>query len=403
MNATKIETTRGILAGWLADGSGRALSREQFIEIRDGKILGIRPADGTDCRAPGVIDWSDGMVIPGLIDAHVHLFMSGTSDPEIRQQQLAASYEDLKGVIARHVRQHLAAGIVAVRDGGDYGGYALRYRDSGRRAAAQGLIIRAAGKAWRMPGRYGRLIGRPVPVGQGLAAAIQSDNAAIDHVKVVQSGLNSLKSFGRQTSSQFSAAALGRGVQAAKERGLPVMVHANGERPVGEALAAGCRSVEHGFFMGGANLERLGGQATTWVPTAVTMQGYAENSEAGSVENDISRRNLDHQHVQLRQARALGVVVAAGTDAGTIGVHHGHSLRGEIALLMSAGFSTAEALRCATANGADLLALPDLGELAPGRQATLVALQGGPAQFPHNLAAPVIMLSAGRVVYDNRV
>ena len=72
-------------------------------------------------------------------------------------------------------------------------------------------------------------------------------------------------------------------------------------------------------------------------------------------------------------------------------------------LFMSAGFSTAEAIRCATANGADLLALPDLGELAPGRQATLVALQGGPAQFPHNLAVPVIMVSAGRVVYDSRV
>lgn len=397
-----MESIRGIVAGWLADGSGRALRRDQFLEINAGRIQCVRMADGADRRATGVIDWSDGMVIPGLIDAHVHLFMSGTPDPVIRQHQLAASYKDLKGVIERHVRQHLAAGIVAVRDGGDYGGYALRYRDSGRSVATQGLIIRAAGKAWRMPGRYGRLIGRPVPAGEGLAAAIQGDNAAIDHVKLVHSGLNSLKAFGRQTRPQFPPMELWRGVQAATERGLPVMVHANGEAPVGEALAAGCRSVEHGFFMGAANLERLGDQATTWVPTAVTMQGYAAHSEAGSVEHDISRRNRDHQLEQMRRACALGVEVAAGTDAGTIGVHHGHSLRGEIALLILAGFSTAEAIRCATANGAHLLALPDLGELEPGRQATLVALKGSPAQFPQNLDVPEILVSDGRVVYDRR-
>ena len=67
---------------------------------------------------------------------------------------------------------------------------------------------------------------------------------------------------------------------------------------------------------------------------------------------------------------------------------------------MSAGFSTAEAIRCATANGARLLALPDLGELAPGRQATLVALEGGPAQFPQNLSSPEFLVSSGRVVFD---
>ena len=66
-------------------------------------------------------------------------------------------------------------------------------------------------------------------------------------------------------------------VQAAASRGLSVMVHANGEAPVRIAAMAGCRSVEHGFFMGSENLSRMADRGVTWVPTAVTMQAYAEH------------------------------------------------------------------------------------------------------------------------------
>lgn len=176
------------------------------------------------------------------------------------------------------------------------------------------------------------------------------------------------------------------------------MVHANGERPGGEAIEAGCHSIEHGFFMGDANFERMASRGVTWVPTAVTMKGYIEHSEVGSVENEIGHRNLEHQLEQLGRAHALGVCVAVGTDAGTIGVHHGRALKGEVALLMMAGFSLVDAVRCATLNGARLLSLPDLGELAVGRQATLVALKGGPDDFPGNLDPPALLVSAGRVV-----
>lgn len=159
-------------------------------------------------------------------------------------------------------------------------------------------------------------------------------------------------------------------------------------------------ATRHGFFMGVANLERLAASTTSWVPTAVTMKGYSEHSDAGSIENEISRRNLDHQLEQLAQAHALGVNVAVGTDAGTIGVHHGRALKEEIALLLEAGFSLAESVRCATLNGARLLALSDQGELAVGRRATLVALNGGPDAFPENMARPAILIASGRVVFN---
>lgn len=177
------------------------------------------------------------------------------------------------------------------------------------------------------------------------------------------------------------------------------MVHANGESAVRGAIDAGCASIEHGFFMGEANLERLVPRPVTWVPTAVTMQGYVAHSDTRSRAHDIGRRNLDHQLAQLERAHALGVDVATGTDAGTIGVHHGRALKDEIALLMAAGFTMVESIRCATSNGARLLRLPDLGELAVGRLATLLALAGGPADFPGNLDPPAMLVVAGRVMF----
>jgi imidazolonepropionase-like amidohydrolase len=391
-------TVHGIVAGWLADGSGRPLARRQLVAIHAGRIRCIRQATEADLAAPGIIDWSGGLVIPGLVDSHVHLFMSGTPDPATRQWQLAASFEGLKPVMDRHVRQHLAAGVVAVRDGGDYGGYALHYRDTVLRKGTQPFVLRTAGRAWRMPGRYGRLIGRAAPQGQTAADAIRYHCEAIDHVKLVNSGLNSLKIYGRTTPPQFAPGHLARAVGAAAARRWPVMVHANGQRPVGDAVAAGARSIEHGFFMGADNLARLAAQRVTWVPTAVTMQGYHRHSEIGSIAYEISRRNLDHQLEQIRQARALGVDVAAGTDAGSLGVHHGRALKAEIVLIMQAGYSLAEAVRCATANGARLLGLPDLGELTAGRRATFVALAGGPEDFPDNLEKPAAVFVAGQAV-----
>ena len=154
--------------------------------------------------------------------------------------------------------------------------------------------------------------------------------------------------------------------------------------------------------MGLDNLVRLAASPAFWVPTACTMQGYAKHAMPGSREADIARRNLDHQLDQMRQARSLGVKVAVGTDAGTIGVHHGRAVREEIKLLMEAGYSISEAVQCATQDGATLMGLPRTGVIAPGYRASLLALPGGPQAFPSNLATPVWFMIDGRTVFDGR-
>ena len=483
-----------VLAGWLIDGSGAPASSRVLLHIENGRIVALeqvpmtwmphaaenypghagagvpgranpgkpdsnrlrdRPADrsgtffaappdlptpaarpdqgpapGQAAPAPPFLDLSHCTILPGLVDSHVHLFMSGTSDPEIRKAQREASLAASRQVISGHLRRHRSCGVLAVRDGGDRAGHTLRVKLESL-TAPQPPLLRSPGTAWHAHGRYGALIGRAPPREAALADSIalflrewsdrppanaparnaatvnpgarhpsegpQRSSHPVDHLKIVNSGLNSLARFGVETPPQFPLDQLKAAVEVGRRQGLKTMVHANGELPVRIAIEAGCGSVEHGFFMGRDNLARLAERQIFWVPTAVTMQAYTREPGANRRDPDVARRNLDHQLEQLRLARELGVPVAAGTDSGSLGVHHGESLREEVGLLMLAGFPLEAAVRCASWNGARLLGVEeDLGLLGPGRPATFVAVEADPSALPAALARVAAVFVRGQ-------
>ncbi len=379
--------TGRILAGWLLDGTG-TLAKENFVlELCDGIITRICPAEfkkrkeGFPPDHSNLINLSRYCVLPALMDAHVHLSMSGTEDPVMRQFQLKAGFNEIKPIIEKHIRQHLSHGIIAVRDGGDRGGYVYRYVHKYHDMARTPLIIRNSACAWKKPGRYGRLVGRSVGE-ENLATAIEKeilgpDSKIPDQIKVINSGINSLKTFSKETSEQFNLDEMRAAVNMAANFGIPVMVHANGRIPVQISVDAGCKSIEHGFFMGEENLKRMADKGTFWVPTAVTMKSYGEKLDASGPEVTIAKKNLEHQLAQISMAKELGVRMAIGTDAGSLGVHHGAAVAEEIRLFIRAGLSLENAISCATSNVAELLGLKQIGQLLPGKEATFIAIRGG--------------------------
>ncbi len=383
-------TTMAYHAGWLIDGSGKPAVSHQLITVDDGRISAISDAHVEQPLPMNEIDLSNCTVIPALIDSHVHLVMSGTTESAIRQEQLNRNYTDGRRVIADHLREHLKHGVLAVRDGGDHHGHSLRYKMDPSNPTRMPVEIAAPGRARHAPGRYGKLIGIPVGPGATLAHNLFELPSQRDHLKLVNSGLNSLTQFGVETPPQFDLADLAAAVAAARKRGLPVMVHANGYLPVKLAIAAGCNSIEHGFFMGRENMRRMAEREVVWVPTAVTMQAYSDYLMAQGHRSDpsfadVSRRNLDHQLEQIGIARQIGVTLALGTDAGSPGVNHGQSLKTELSLFVAAGFSVEEAVRCASWNGARLMGLNDRGLVAPGMRADFLAVQAPPERLPEAL------------------
>ena len=387
-----------IHAGWLIDGTGGHIQKDVLIHIQQQTIQTIELAQKVVCQQPSpFLDLSEYTLLPRLVDCHVHLFMSGTDDIDARKRQLEAGYDELKAVISEHIARHISSGVGAVRDGGDNKGLVQQYQQEclgsdGRKNPLfiAGVHVKVAGKAWHQRGRYGKLIGRSPDPGETPAEAINREAGLPgytlpDHIKVVNSGVNSLLCFGKETLPQFSLEELTQVVYEAGRRQLKVMTHANGMLPVRIAIEAGCHSIEHGFFMGAENLARMRDRQTVWVPTAFTMRAYAAHLAPSSREADTARRNLSHQMDQLRMARELGVPVALGTDAGSLGVHHGISVGEELRILLEAGYTATEAVQCATKTGAGLLGITDMGTLTPGMPASWIAVKSSPAEIPDSL------------------
>ncbi|MFO7665996.1 MAG: amidohydrolase family protein [Desulfobacterales bacterium] len=386
-------------AGWLIDGTGGPVRKNISLQIQNGRITSIiAGSDSFDSTKYETTDFGSSTILPCLVDSHVHLCMSGTNDPVVREKQPGAGFDETKVIISEHIRRHLSYGVLAVRDGGDRFAHALRYRNEYIDIKKTPIDIRIAGRAWHRAGRYGGLIGRPLQDNHSLAEAINNDPEEKDHIKIVNSGLNSLKEFGKETLPQFGAEELSDVVKIALKSGRRVMVHANGKKPVAVALEAGCNSIEHGFFMGAENLKLMAEKKITWVPTACTMKAYSEHMKPGSREAVISRMNLNHQLEQISKARELGVSVALGTDSGSMGVHHGAAVVEELKLLITAGYSLPEAIRCASCNGARLLGIEDFGVISKDVAATFLVAKGDPSNLPDSLGTLDFICFKGNII-----
>ncbi|NNF99432.1 MAG: amidohydrolase family protein [Desulfobacteraceae bacterium] len=386
--------THDIHAGWLMDGTGNPAQRRMLIRVNGHTVDSVVPFTGIT-RGDAVLDLSGYTVIPCLMDSHVHLAWSHSGDPQIRQRQIAGDAVHARETIRSNLVRHLASGVVAVRDAGDQPGHTLQYKRHSLRKDEAGICIRCAGTAWYKSGRYGRIIGAPVQDHHELAEKIEAAGD-IDQVKLVQSGLNSMKRFGRQTPAQFTSEELQQAVTAASARNLPTMVHANGEMPIRIAIEAGCNSIEHGFFMGKDNLSRMADNATVWVPTAVTMKAYADGFPSGSIESQTATRNLDHQLEQIQFANSAGVRMAVGTDAGTRGIPHGRSVLQEMALLVEGGLSIEQAVRSAARIPSVLMGLDRLGTIAQGKDADFIAVRGEPSRLLVSAASGIRVFIGGQ-------
>jgi len=259
-----------IKTGWLIDGTGSPAVFNALLRVREGRIESVRSTpyetDPVDGHSNNVTDLSRCTIIPGLIDAHAHLSMSGTVDKIYRENQLVAGYDVIKDVIAGHVRDHFHHGIIAVRDGGDRSAHVLRYKKTIHSRSQCPLVMKVAGRAWHIKGRYGGIVGKPVMDGCSLADFVKKGSNEKDHIKIINSGLNSLSDFGKQTAPQFEKRELEEAVSQAGILGLKTMGHANGKIPVKVSIDSGCHSIEHGFFMGAQNLEKMAEKRTVWFP-----------------------------------------------------------------------------------------------------------------------------------------
>ena len=396
-------------AGHLITDASKPAAGPSTITITDGRITTVAPGLTPAPAGARLVDLSGKTVLPGLIDMHVHL--SGDPGGDFRDEAVDPSeWSSLVG--AKNARITALAGFTTVRDLGSppLVGFALR------RATAEGIIpgprIVSSGPAISIIGGHGDVSGFRPEVTRALsvdntctgpeqcAARVREfSRAGADLIKITATG-GVLSQQARGLGQHFTDAEMKSIVDTAHGLGLKVAAHAHSDAGIAGAVRAGVDSIEHGTFASAATVRLMKERGTSLVPTLMAFTGIRErlgkNIFTPVVEAKV-RMTLSEVGKAARLAREAGVPVVFGTDAAVF--EHGRNAQ-ELALLVElAGMSPAEAIASATTGAARLLGMEkEVGRIAPGYSADLIAVSGDPLRDVRALQRVDYVMVRGKAI-----
>jgi len=401
-----------IRAGHVIDGTGSAPAAGVSILVEDGKIRAI----GKDVKAPAgarVIDLGDEWVLPGFIDAHVHL--TGRYIGEGKWENAAVRDLPQEDAIrgARNARLTLEAGFTTVRNVGadSYSDIALKktIRDGvvpGPRIVAAAHAIGITGGHCDTNGFVPGLVDRGPDEGiaDGVEAVIHAVRTEIkrgaDVIKICATGgvLSEGDAVGAQ---QYSLEEMRAIVETAHRADRKVAAHAHGNEGIKEALRAGVDSIEHGSTLDQEAIDLFKKTGAYLVPTMMAGEAVENQAKEGALTGERAEKALHIAPISrasYKMAAAAGVKIALGSDSGVF--PHGRQGR-EFVLMAENGLSPMDAILAGTRNAADLLGLGnEIGTLEAGKTADIVAVAGDPLKEIEQLTKPVFVMHLGSVLED---
>jgi imidazolonepropionase-like amidohydrolase len=369
-----------IFAGWLIDGSGKEVQKRVCLVVEEGKITSTGSIEDFANIDPSLVtDLSHCTLLPPLIDCNVNLCSSAAVDKKRRKSQALAGFDEISLLISQHVHFCQSHGVLGVADGGSARDYVLRYRDNTIGSNGETIAIKTSA-----PVSHNESCSNHNDESLGSTpSTISADIDRYDYIKIMNSEEVHHNMPAASFSSYFEDDELDTIVRLADQKGKKVIALANGERAVKAALKSGCHAIEQGSFMGEENLKRMAASGVVWIPAFLSIKSGLENFT--TMSQDGVTKIIKQQLEQLSQARAFGVKAALGTGAGSSGIIHGESVVEELKYFIKGGYSLVEAIRCVSANGAELLDISEMGLLQEGRAATFIVSRGMPAQLPRKL------------------
>ena len=408
LGGAAVADTLVIHAGRLITDASRPESGPSTITVTDGRITavaaGLQPAPA----GARLIDMSGKTVLPGLIDTHVHL--SGNPDEDFRDQAtIGPEQSTVTGV--RNARRTLKAGFTTVRDVGSprMVGFALRRGTAD--AAFDGPRIQSSGPPLSIIGGHGDVSGfRPevnavlgedntcTGADQCAARVREAAKRGADLIKITATG-GVLSQQARGLGQHFTDAEMRSIVEAAHGLGLRVAAHAHGARGIEAAARAGVDSIEHGTFADAKAIAAMKASGSVLVPTLMAFTGIRERLGKGIYTPQVEakvRETLAQVGKAAKLARDAGVPVVFGTDSAVY--EHGRNGEEFALLVQLAGMTPAEALASATTGAAKLMDLDrEVGRIAPGYSADMIAVTGDPLQNVRVLEKVDWVMARGRV------
>jgi imidazolonepropionase-like amidohydrolase len=393
------------------------LHAARILDVAEGKTLApgeiliegdhIREA-GTHVAHPAgatLIDLGDTTLMPGLIDAHVHLFLHpGAEDLQTVQE----SIPQRTLIAAGAAKADVMAGFTAERDMGTEGAKCadVAVRNAIDSGSIPGPRMRVSCNAIDILGGHEDAIGFN-PDQHVLSNADYANNSTeliavirsqrkggADFTKIYETGPDNLTGDTFTTPYQYTEAELAAAVAEAHRTGSRVAVHCTGEPGASYAAEAGVASIDHAYFLAPATMKLMREKQIYAVPTFTIMEYFAKHPEHG--DGAVYQSELDYHAAQFKKQLAAGVPFAVGSDVGPF--PHGTQAR-EFELMVQYGMPPADVLRADLINGAKLLDWADsIGQLKPNFYADIIAVKGDPLKDISAVTAPVFVMKNGEVL-----
>jgi imidazolonepropionase-like amidohydrolase len=382
----------------LADEGPIVLHAARMLDVAGGRL--VSPAEvliqsqriaaiGTQVSHPAgarVIDLGDTTLLPGLIDAHVHLFLHPGAE-DLQTVEESVPQRTLLAALA--ARDDLLAGFTAERDMGTEGAGSAdtAVRDAINRHLIPGPRLRISGNAIDILG--GHEDANDFNPAQHVLSNADYANSAdeliavmraqhkegSDFAKVYETGHDSLRDGVFHTPYQYTAAQLKAAVDEAARLGTTVAVHAMGEPGTLYAAQAGVASIDHATQLSAQTMQLMREKHIPSVPTFTIFEYFAQH---GRTQEQSQRENafLDYKVQEFRKQLTAGIAFAVGSDVGPF--PHGTQAR-ELELMVKYGMTPVAVLQADLLNGAKLLGWEgQIGELKVGYFADIIAVPGNP-------------------------
>lgn len=403
-----------VKTGRLFDGTGDDYRRDQLIVIEGERIKEVGPVSQVKVpEGATILDLTDATVLPGLIDCHAHLASRADRYDEVLKFKDTPFHRAFAAV--KHAKMTLEAGFTTVRDLGGPAFLAVDLKGSIDDGFIPGPRIVASGPGISMTGGHGdlnnyapqvrvetfprehdfKIADGPDEVRKVVRAQLKH---GVDLIKIHASG-GVLSRGDAPGAPQFTLAELKAAVEEARAAGKRVAAHAHGAQGIKNAVLAGVDSIEHGSLIDDEGIALML-ERGTWLVADIYNDDYllGRAREFKIPEEFIKKEEMIGRLQRENFAKAVkaGVKVAFGTDAGVY--PHGENAR-QFAYMVKFGCTPARALRSATSDAAELLGRAgDVGRIAPGLFADLVAVKGDPLSDIKAMEEVSFVMKGGTVV-----
>lgn len=368
--------------------------------VTDGELIkSVEPRTGERTAGCGdVISGNGNWLMPGLIDLHVHLTWNGKTDPATDIMH-SSPEENLMETVGNTLK-YLSNGVTSVRDLGSPNDDSLHVSKAIARGQIRGPRIFGSGMSLIMTGGHDPFHGMPVDGPWEALKGVRKQVAkGASVIKISATGGVYGRAEGEGVDdTELRQEELDMIIDEAHRRGIPVTAHALGEKGIRSCLKAGIDCIEHGHYIQRDMAELMAKQGTALVPTFFIYSHLADSDNIPEYARKKSQAVIEAHHRSLGYAKKAGVLIGAGSDAGSPNAPHPCMFE-EIKALHDGGLTNEEALRAATGNAAHILRRSGkLGAVKSGAYADLIITSENPCENLDVLLDLRMVIANGEIV-----